>query len=366
MILAIFADARSIHSRRWVDYFATRGHTVHWISLAPFVGSGPAGAELHWTGEYPSGVLSFLRTARALRRILARVHPDVLQVHSVGTYGLVGALSRFHPVVATPWGSDVLLGAKSLVKRPLIKFVLRGADRITCDAFHMQDALVKLGTDAAKIEIVFFGTDTQKFRAGLDGKDIRYRFAETGGPIILSTRTLEPIYNVSSLVRAMPRVLREMPNARCVIVGGGVEREQLVALAAELGVAHGVCFVGPITGEEMPRYLAAADIYVSTSLSDAGLAASTAEAMACELPVVVTDSGENDKWVVNGAGGYVVPVRDPDALATRLIRLAARPDERAAFGAFNRRVIEERNNYDVEMQKIERLYTKVAMGPPRR
>jgi glycosyltransferase involved in cell wall biosynthesis len=81
--------------------------------------------------------------------------------------------------------------------------------------------------------------------------------------------------------------------------------------------------------------------------------------MACGLPVVVTDAVDNDKWVEDGTGGLLVPVSDPAALAERLLRLIRDPEQRKRLGAHGRRVIEERNNYYVEMEKVERLYSGV-------
>ena len=254
----------------------------------------------------------------------------------------------------------MLLAAKSRLKQPFIRFVLQCADMITCDAYHMRDAMARLGVDPAKMQIVFFGTDTIKFRPHFDGGEIRRRYGLGTGPVIISTRSLLPVYDVASLISALPVVFREVPDARCIVVGGGSERESLTSLAATLGVTERVHFIGSVAGDEMPRLFGAADIYVSTSLSDAGLAASTAEAMACGLPVVVTDTAENRLWVGDGLGGFLVPVQNPQALAEKIIFLAKNTQERERLGAYNRPVIEERNNYSVEMQKMERLYATVA------
>jgi glycosyltransferase involved in cell wall biosynthesis len=107
--------------------------------------------------------------------------------------------------------------------------------------------------------------------------------------------------------------------------------------------------VGQLPNEQLPEYLNAADLYVSTSLSDAGLAASTAEAMACGLPVIVTDSAENKLWVREREGGFVIPVQNPQILAEKVIALLQNPSTGKQWGNFNRRVIQERNNYYVEM-----------------
>ena len=100
------------------------------------------------------------------------------------------------------------------------------------------------------------------------------------------------------------------------------------------------------------------DVYVSTSLSDAGLAASTAEAMACELPVIVTDSGENNLWINDGKNGFLVPVKNPEAIARRLIDLLQNIDLRREFGSKGRDIICKKNDYCVEMKKVEFFYQK--------
>jgi len=102
------------------------------------------------------------------------------------------------------------------------------------------------------------------------------------------------------------------------------------------------------------------DVYVSTSLSDAGIAASTAEAMACRLPVVVTDVADNKKWVDNGVNGFVVPIKDPKSLAEKIIYLLQNENIRKKFGKINRKIIEEKNNYYKEMKKMEDIYKRLT------
>ncbi len=104
------------------------------------------------------------------------------------------------------------------------------------------------------------------------------------------------------------------------------------------------------------------DVYVSTSLSDAGLAASTAEAMACGLPVVITDFGDNRKWIEDGESGFIVPLKDPKALAEKIIYLLKNKDIRREFGMRNRKIIEEKNNYYREMEKMENSYIELTGG----
>ena len=327
--MAMLAGANSAHSWRWIDYFVQRGHEIHWISLVPFPRAPRPELSSYVVPVAPRGVFGLLRAGGAVRRILAGIGPQLLHVHSVGSYGVVGALSGARPMMATAWGSDVLLAARAPGRRMVIRGVLGRAALVTCDALHMREALLRLGVPPAKIRVIYFGTDPTRFHPGVDGSYVRARFGLRDGPVIISLRSLEPIYDVATLVRS-------------------------------LGLTETVRLAGPVSAEEIPAFLTAADIYVSTARSDAGLAASTAEAMASELPVVVTACAENHLWVAEGRGGYLTPLGDADALARRILDLAHRPDLRKAFGTHNRQVIEERNNYFREMAKIESLYQDLA------
>jgi len=100
-------------------------------------------------------------------------------------------------------------------------------------------------------------------------------------------------------------------------------------------------------------------VYVSTSLSDAGLAASTAEAMACELPVIITDFGANAEWIQDGKNGFLVPMKNSKSLADKIIVLLKDKNLREKFGKKGRQLIKERLDYDTEMSKMERIYEEL-------
>jgi glycosyltransferase involved in cell wall biosynthesis len=178
-------------------------------------------------------------------------------------------------------------------------------------------------------------------------------------PVVISIRNLKPIYDVESLINAAPLVLKEIPEARFVILGRGSQEAYLKKLASSLGISTNVSFVGLVSHDELPQYLASSDVYVSTSLSDGGLAASTSEAMACGLPVVITDFGDNGKWVEDGVSGFLVPLRDPETLAARIVYLLQTKDDRIKFGQANRQIIEERNSYEREIAKVGKLYEEL-------
>lgn len=363
MKLCFLAAADNIHSYRWIHYFASHGHEVAWISLVPGSFDRIPGVHYHELA-HSHDPLAVLGAVPAIRAVLHDFQPDVLHVHSVGSYGVAGLLAGYVPLIATPWGSDVIYGKHSLIKRWFIRRVLQRASLITCDAEHMRGEIGALGVDAGKARIINFGIDTGRFRPLGPSPAIREKLDLGEAPTVISLRNFDPVYDIPSLLRAIPRVLAQRPDARFVIVGRGPLEAELKVLAQSLGIMDQVRFVGFVPNVELPDWLSTMDVYVSTSLSDAGIAASTAEAMACGLPVVITDSGENARWIEPGRNGFLVPLSEPGALAEKLLRLIDDPELRSRLGAAGRATIQERNDYLVEMAKMETLYQQIDGKKP--
>jgi glycosyltransferase involved in cell wall biosynthesis len=220
----------------------------------------------------------------------------------------------------------------------------------------MVEAMVKLGAEDKRIKLIYFGTDTQKFKPQPKSRKLVESLELEESLVVISTRSLELMYDVESLIRAIPLILEKVPRAKFIVAGNGKQKSYLIRLAEELAVWDSIRFTGLIPADKLPAYLNLAYVYVSTSLSDAGLAASTAEAMACGLPAVITDFGDNRKWVADEANGSLVPPQDPAALAAAVVNLLQDKSKRQRLGKANRKLIDERNNWHKEMGKMEKLY----------
>ena len=360
MKICFLTTPRSAHSHRWVRYFADKGHEIHWISLGVDAEKVTNHTDFHLLKKIPGKPLRPFFYLAGVKNILAKIKPDVFHVHQAWIDGVIGAACGYRPFVLTAWGSDILIGGKARVKRPLIKFALRRADSITCDADHVKQAMVELGAQAEKIHVIYFGTDVNQFCPGPRDQNLIDELEISDSPVVISLRSLRPLYDIGSLVKAAPLVLEAVPGTKFIIVGDGPEKERLERLAHSLGVLSSMRFVGAIPSDTIPEYLRLADVYVSTALSDAGLAASTAEAMSCGLPVVVTDFGDNKKWVDDKVSGFVVPLRAPEDVADRVVGLLLNEDLRHKFGQINRQIINERNNWDIQMSRVHSLYEGLA------
>lgn len=369
MKICYLANAQSIHTKRWTKYFAERGHNVHLISTMRGK-ENYQGVKLHYLrwpairfAALPFKLFQAFFALMKMRMLIRKINPDILHAHYISGLAFFGLLVGFGPLVVSAWGSDVLIDVKrSKLRRWIVKYVLKKADLITCDAEHMREAMRRLGAPPKRISIVHFGVNTRKFGPKRRSEKLRKKLGIRNSPTVISLRNLDPLYDVESLIRSAPLVLKEISETKFVIAGKGSEEKRLRELAASLGVSDSVKFVGFIPNDELPQYLNAMDVYVSTALSDAGVAASTAEAMACGLPVIITDVAENRKWVEDGVNGFVIPVKDLKSLAEKIVYLLKNEDIRKKFGKINRKIIEERNNYYKEMEKMEGLYKKLTEG----
>ena len=159
MKLLILAAADSIHSHRWVEFFARQGHEVHWVSFTKFNRAESTSAYTYEIAPHRYTTLNnidIIHGVRRLRSLLKKIQPDLLHAHYAGRYGLFGTLTGFRPFIITAWGSDVLIAGKSLLTKPLVKLTLRRADLVTCDAEHMRQAIIRLGVPEPKIRIIYF------------------------------------------------------------------------------------------------------------------------------------------------------------------------------------------------------------------
>ncbi len=368
MKICFFADAAAEHTRRWTKYFALKGHRVYLITWNSNILNDYEPVRVHVVQKTLASsnillrILNLPHLLSEIRKIIRETQPDIIHAHSAGAYTWMAMLSGFHPFVVTPWGSDILVDAKrSRWNRLLTSFALCRADLITCDAWHMKDEMVCLGVNSDRIQIVMFGVDLNRFVTYPNAEiELKKHFGLNDSLIVLSTRTLTHIHDVETFVRSIPLIQAAVPTAQFIVATDGSERKKLEDMTDALGVTEAVRFPGYLKEDEIIKWLCLADVYVSTSLTDAGLAASTAEAMAFGLPVVITDNGENSDWVIDGKGGYLVPNGASDMLAERVVRLLKDKNMRLKFGRVNRQIIEERNNYVTEMDRMEVIYEDLA------
>jgi glycosyltransferase involved in cell wall biosynthesis len=345
--IATLGNASVVHTQGWVEHFRARGHEVALWSLEP----GPVGLGAHALPAPPiPRVVRYPLAAPALRRALAAFDPDLVDAHYVPNYGLLGALSGRRPLSVTAWGSDLLLLGGPL-QRERARWVLGRADLVLADAENLASAARALGAPAARVACIPWGIPLDRFR------DAGAR--EPG--LILSTRRMEPLYDLPTVITAAVSVMAARPDARLVLAGDGPSRADLERLAARLLPRDRWQFLGALDAAGIASWLARAEVYVSASLSDS-TSLSLLEAMAAGAAPVVSDLEGNREWVRDGEGARLFPPGDAAALARALAQSRGDAGWRERARRLNREVVERRADHARNMAEIESRFVALARG----
>lgn len=356
MIICYLADATTIHTQRWASHFAALGHTVHVISFNQVVIPGVSVHPLPSRGRRKSqgGNWQLLLSLPAVKTLLQRIKPDLLHSHYLTSYGLLGALSGFKPLVGTAWGSDILVTpSKSSVYRLLLRFTLSRCDIVTSDSVFMGGEALKYGLPRAKLRIVPLGVNATDFN------QIGRAWPENPPFTMLSMRFLDANANTSHLLRALPLVLAAFPETSLIITNQGPEMEKLKCLAASLKLEKQVDFRGTVAHRQVPLYLKQADLYFSLLNTDA-TSVTLLEAMACGAFPLATHIPANEEWIIDGQNGYLVRLTTPESLAEKIIAALKQPELRFEAARANRRLISQKANWDLNMQTVLEIYRQLV------
>jgi glycosyltransferase involved in cell wall biosynthesis len=219
--------------------------------------------------------------------------------------------------VAACLGRPVLLNYHSgeapdhLRRSRIARFFLRRVAAIVVQSRFLVDVFRRFGLRAEAIANV---VDRERFA---------YRERERIAPRILSTRNLEPNYNVACTLRAFARIQARRPDATLTVVGAGSQRPAIEALAHELDL-RGVSFAGRVAPHDMARYYADAGVYVQTPAVD-NMPLSVLEAFASGVPVVSTDTGGVSAILTPEIHGLLAPPDDDAAIAEAVLELLDDP-----------------------------------------
>jgi glycosyltransferase involved in cell wall biosynthesis len=347
--IATLGNAAVVHTQRWVEHFRSRGHEVALWSLE----AGPAGLGARPLPAWPlPGAFRYPLAAPALAQAVRKFAPDIVDSHYVPNYGLLGALLNRHPLSVTAWGSDLLLlGERGGLQRSRLRWVLRRADLVLADAENLASAARNLGARTERVACIPWGVDLGRYRE--DGA------REPG--LILSTRRMEPLYDLPTLVEGVARVMATRPNTRLVLAGDGPSRSEIEQLAARRLPAGRYQFVGVLDAQGIAEWLARAEIYVSASLSDS-TSLYLLEAMACGAVPVVSDLVGNREWVADGAGAHLFPPGDSAGLALALERTFDDAAWRDHARRHNRQIVERRADHSRNMAEIEARFEALVRG----
>ena len=270
-------------------------------------------------GARRGSVLGAAAHIRWVRRLLRELRPDVVHGHWLPGFAFFAAVAGARPLVAMAWGSDVFRArrAQTLANR----VAARRATVALADSHALLARLADLG--AKECVLVNWGVDLRTFRPADAGEKaaLRRELGLPDGPLVLSPRSLMPVYNPRTIVDAWAQVAAERPDVQLVLKHMGVVRETL----GQLPFPDRVHVVGHVDYERMAAYYRAADVCVSIASSDSA-PRSVFEAMACGTPCVLSDLPWAHEQIGDGREALIVPI-ERDAVAGAIRRLLDDPGE---------------------------------------
>jgi glycosyltransferase involved in cell wall biosynthesis len=219
--------------------------------------------------------------------------------------------------------------------------------------------LVATGVPAQKIEVIYSGTDLERFHPGLDGQPIRRELGLGPEHFLITQIGVRSWRGWRDVLDAMARLAPDTPHARLLFVGAPPPRvAELGECARKIGLDGRVLVLGH--REDVPRILTASDVVVDASYAGAGLTGSIREALACERPVVATDLAGMPELVVDGETGLLVPPRDPDALARALGRVIENPTWAQAMARAGCKRVDAHFSLRAKLDATEALYRRLV------
>ena len=189
--------------------------------------------------------------------------------------------------------------------------------------------------------------------------------APRNGPLrLISVGRVDWMKGYEFALDAVARVRAAGVPIEYTIYGDGPYMEPVRSAIDQLGLTGHVRLAGAVGREEMPAAYAAADIMVHAALHE-GFCNAVIEAQAMELPVVTSSAGGLPENVSHGETGFVVPTRDPEEMATRIVELARDPELRARFGRAGRMRATARFDLDRQATAFVELYKQLHASPRR-
>jgi len=366
MRILLLADSNSPHTLRWSKSIRDCNHTVGIFSLHTpdhelykdtadiSLFSLNASRELQTKGERSISKLIYLKAKKKVKQIIKEFKPDIVHSHYASSYGLIGALSGFHPYIVSLWGGDVFsFPKKSIIYKQILKYSLSKADKILSTSRIMKEEASRY-TDN-EILLTPFGIDIDRFTP----RKINSLF-KADDLVIGTIKTLEKNYGVNFLIEAFALVKKKFSNKplKLLIAGKGTQRNFLEDMVKKLGLENDTIFAGYIDHNNVQDYHNMLDIYVAMSLEES-FGVAVLEASACGKPVIVSNVGGLPEVVEDRKTGFIVEKGNSKALADSLSKLIDEPELAASMGNEGRKKVIKEYDWNESVNKMISIYKTI-------
>ncbi|MFI5803990.1 glycosyltransferase family 4 protein [Streptomyces sp. NPDC051561] len=313
------------HIRDLAEHLIRWGHEVSVLApaddetpLPPYVVSAGRAVPVPYNGSVARLSFGFLSAAR-VRRWLHDGEFDVVHIHEPASpsLGLLTCWAAQGPVVAT-FHTSTARSRAMIAAYPILQPALEKISaRIAVSEYARRTLVEHLGGDAV---VIPNGVDVDFFARAEPRPEWQ------GGTLGFIGRIDEPRKGLPVLMRALPKIFAEFPDARLLVAGRGDEEEAVATLPAELRAR--VEFLGMVSDEDKARLLRSVDVYVAPNTGGESFGIILVEALSAGAPVLASDLDAFVQVLDQGAAGEIFANEDADALASAAVRLLGDEDRR--------------------------------------
>lgn len=354
MKICFLGDAASIHIKRWCEFFRDNGDNVSIISFnkaeIPGVDVYYVGENLNINGE--GGNISYLKKIKVIKNIVNKIKPDVLNAHYLTSYGLIGTLINYKPLIVSTWGSDILVTPKkNIVYKALTKFVISKSRLITSDSNFMTNEIISLGGKHNKVITAPMGINISEFNNGNENRESQ---------TFLSMRTLCDNSNIDCILKAFKIVVGKYEKAKLIVTNSGEKKEEVLSLIKELSLEKNVEYLGFINRETVIKLLKSSNVYISIPTSDS-TSVTLLECMASGTFPIVSNLPANKEWINNNKNGYILDRIDEKLLSDLMVQSLLDDKIRSKAKLMNEEIINKRAIWDENMNFIRENYKNILI-----
>ncbi|MDC3209785.1 N-acetyl-alpha-D-glucosaminyl L-malate synthase BshA, partial [Chitinophagales bacterium] len=348
---------------------AKEGHLVHFITymrpprldvFQPNVFFHEVSFQNYALFEYPPYETAL---ASNLVDIVKYQNLDLLHVHYAIPHASAAFIAKqilkeqgiYIPVITTLHGTDITLVGKAPAYRSVVAFSINQSDGITTVSESLKRDTYANFDIKKEIEVVPNFIDFTRFMK-LDKAHFKKAIAPNKEKLLIHTSNFRKVKRVEDTIRIFHKVKQQV-NSKLMLVGDGPERACVEELARKLNVEKDVMFLGKQDAVE--ELLAIADLYLMPSESESfGLAA--LEAMACEVPVISSNTGGIPEINIHGDTGFLSDVGDVEEMALNAIKILSNED---TLKRFKTNSLIQAKKFDIAniLPVYERYYEKVLI-----
>ena len=307
--------------------------------------------------QYPPYELALAST---LVNVIKNESLDLLHVHYAIPHASAGYLAKQIlrsegmdiPVITTLHGTDITLVGKDASYEPVVTFSINESDGVTAVSEDLKEDTYSHFNIKRDIQVIPNFIDLQRFKK--QKKDhFKTAIAPEGEKLIVHTSNFRKVKRVEDVVRVFHNI-RQVMSVRLLLVGDGPERQHIENFCKQLGSCNDVRFLGKL--EAVEEVLSVSDLFLIPSEKESfGLAA--LEAMACEVPVISSNTGGLPELMVDGKTGFVCEVGDIEAMTEKALYIL----DDANLPTFKAQALARAQEFDVEriLPHYEDFYHKV-------